>query len=63
MSLITDELDALVIRFKEDGFPTALIERASIRMKDMEAEIVRQHGEIQKLDNILDSAYREKKVE
>jgi hypothetical protein len=62
MSLITDELDALVVRFKEDGFPTALIERASIRMKAMEAEIVRQHGEILRLGELLDS-YREKKVE
>jgi len=50
MSQITDDLDAYVVRLRGDGFPTALIERTSQRMKDMEKEIVRQHREVEKLE-------------
>lgn len=41
MSHFTDQLDELAKRLAEDGYPTALIERASERMQAMEAEIVR----------------------
>ena len=53
MSQITDELEAFAKRLGEDGFPTALIERAAIRMKAMEDEIVRQHDEILELQKKL----------
>lgn len=49
MSQFTDELDALAKRLGDDGYPTALIERASERMQAMEEEIVRRQ-------NVLDDA-------
>lgn len=46
MSAFTDELDALAKRLEEDGYPTALIERASQRMQAMEEEIIRLTKEL-----------------
>lgn len=45
MSQFTDELEEFGKRLAKDGYPTALIERAAERMKDMEKEIIRLYEE------------------
>ena len=45
MSQFVKDLEAFALRLKKDGYPTALIERAAERMKDMELEIIRLHQE------------------
>lgn len=47
MSTFTDELHNFAERLGEDGYPTALIERAAERMLAMEAEIVRLTKELE----------------
>ena len=41
MSQFTEELREFAQRLAEDGYPTALVERAAERQEAMEAEIVR----------------------
>ena len=46
MSQFTDELQAFVERLAKDGYPTAVAERAVIRMEALENEIVRLNEEL-----------------
>ncbi len=41
MSQFTDELKEFADRLGEDGYPTAIVERAAARMEAMEKEIIR----------------------
>ena len=46
ISHFTDQLDEFAERLSKDGYPTALIERASARMKQLEEQVV-AHYEFQ----------------
>lgn len=46
MSQFTNELKEFGIRLGEDGYPTAVIERAVIRMEALENEVVRLTQEL-----------------
>ena len=45
-SVFVKELEELAVRLGEDGYPTALIERAAERMQQLEEEVVRLHIEL-----------------
>ena len=47
MSHFTDQLWQLADRLKEDGYPTALIERCAQRMEQLEEEVIRLHKELE----------------
>ena len=47
MANIVEQLTDLAIRLKGDGYPPAVVERAAVRMADMEVEIVRLSTEVE----------------
>lgn len=49
-SLFIKELEEFAIRLKNDGYPTALVERAAKRMADMEEIIMDNYQKIAQLE-------------
>lgn len=52
-SVFVRELEEFAIRLKEDGYPTAIVERAAERMDQLEKEVLRLHKEAE-LDRIAE---------
>ena len=46
MSQFTEELKEFAVRLSGDGYPTAVVERAVIRMEALENEVVRLTQEL-----------------
>ena len=47
MSQFTDEMAAFTKRLRLDGYPTAIMERATERMIQLENEVLRLHKELE----------------
>ena len=58
MKKFTDELRDFGKRLGEDGYPTALIERAAKRMDDMEALLIEHQAIEAELERAFDKAIR-----
>ena len=44
------QLEEFAIRLKEDGYPTAIVERAAERMDQLEKEVIRLHEHLKRVN-------------